>query len=72
MLIGTVQGDIAKANCAGSGCRDKDECRRYRVRIVGPREATPERQYGQWISADIERWRFPDTPCVHFRKYIPA
>jgi len=65
------QRDFARANCAGAGCADRDECRRYRVRIEGPRDEPWERQSGQWISADVERLRYPDAECPHFRKYIP-
>lgn len=45
------QSDIAKANCAGQGCADRVECRRFRVRINESWQTTS----GQWASFDVER-----------------
>ena len=65
------QQEFARANCAGAGCEDREECRRYRVRIVGPADEAWERQCGQWISADVERAANHGKDCPYFRRYIP-
>ena len=61
------QGEFSKANCAGQGCEDREGCRRFRVRIVGP-SGEWERQFGQWISADLERAEMPGS-CPYFVRY---
>lgn len=73
--VRAVQGDVGKANCAGRGCPDRRQCRRFQVRIVGPSRVRWEEQYGQWVSADVERkifgtcalfvrWRRPEKRKV--------
>lgn len=64
------QADVGKANCAGQGCEDRAQCRRYQVRIVGPKEIQWEKQSGQWCSFDLERLRF--GTCASFVRWIWA
>ena len=64
-----LQGDFAKANCAGQWCGERDGCRRYEVRIEGPEDVSVKRRCGGWISADVEREIFGGE-CPHFRKVV--
>lgn len=53
-------------NCAGQGCQERDQCRRYRVRVNSP-ACTKEHPFGEWGSFDVERSRFGD--CRQFVKF---
>lgn len=57
------QSQLARSNCAGRGCAERDGCRRYRVRIGD--YARSEAVY--WISADIERVVYGS--CAVFMQY---
>lgn len=65
---GAGEASITRANCAGQGCPERQQCRRYRVRIVSPERGDWHHQAGQWISADIERSN--TGTCVHFVRWI--
>ncbi len=57
--------DVAKANCAGQGCGERDRCRRFLVRIGESwREGT-----GQWGSFDLER-QMVGGECPSFKRWI--
>lgn len=59
-----AQGDIAKANCAGVGCEERVECRRYLVRIG-------EGGAAQWASFDVERAALGGA-CPNFKRLAGA
>lgn len=50
-----ARSEIAKANCAGQGCADRGQCRRYESFIPTRERVTWEEQVGLWCSFDIER-----------------
>jgi hypothetical protein len=56
---------LAKLNCAGVGCPERDGCRRYETRIaVGKRVAKNGFEYKTytWASFDVERELMGDCP----------
>lgn len=64
------QFEFTRANCAGQGCTERMQCRRYRVRLEPQHEAGWERAgTGEWISADLER-KAKGGECPVFRKFI--
>lgn len=55
-------------NCAGQGCGERKECRRY-MAMVYVKDCSREYPYGAWASYDIDRQRFGDCHgFVRFRK----
>lgn len=57
---------VAKLNCAGRGCPEREGCRRFETRIsVGKRVAANgyELKTYTWASFDVERARFGDCPA---------
>jgi hypothetical protein len=56
-------------NCAGQGCTERKDCRRFVVRVNVP-QCSREFPYGEWGSFDIERQVLGD--CKQFVKYRPA
>ena len=60
-----VSAELAKANCAGQACEDRERCRRYRVRVdAGWHSGT-----GRWASFDIERLA-RGGECPSFKRFI--
>lgn len=61
----------ARLNCAGQGCKERERCRRFRIRLsdgkvlVGEQEVTVFR----WASFDIEQAVFGD--CESFVRFRP-
>lgn len=68
MLLGQQQEkkpvDVAKLNCAGQGCSEREYCRRFRVRIGGGWQVGT----GQWGSFDLERAAHADE-CRSFVRW---
>lgn len=64
--IYAAQGRRPTLNCAGQGCDERKECRRYVVTVNVP-ECSSEHPYGAWASFDIERRVFGD--CRHFVRF---
>lgn len=62
----SAQGEVAKANCAGRECGERDYCRRYRVRIG----EVWEQSTGVWASYDVERLALGGD-CASFKRWIP-
>lgn len=64
------QQNVASANCAGQGCPERGQCRRYRV-IVTKSGLSRDFMYrdtlGHWKSFDIERQAFGS--CSAFSRY---
>lgn len=60
-----AQADITKANCAGQGCPESAQCRRFRVRIGADWRVTT----GLWASFDLQRAE-AGGECVNFVRYI--
>jgi hypothetical protein len=58
------QNQLTKLNCAGSGCEEREGCRRYRVRIG----EDWRRWTGRWGSFDVERGRY--GTCEAFVRWI--
>ena len=56
LLISRARG-LALSNCAGRECGDREECRRYRARLVLEKkmENGVERGLLAWASFDVER-----------------
>lgn len=67
MFLGArpIRSEISRANCAGQGCPEREQCRRYRVRL----DLNWEAGTGQWISADLERAALGGE-CPSFKRYI--
>lgn len=61
------QESITKANCAGQGCPERMQCRRFRVRIGERWQETT----GQWASFDLAR-KAVGGECPNFVRYIDA
>jgi hypothetical protein len=53
--------ELGRLNCAGVGCGERDNCRRYRIRL--PRLGEAEKLF-DWASFDIEKVLFGDCPAV--------
>lgn len=60
---------MAPLNCAGQGCPERADCRRFVVRVNAP-ECSREHPYGDWASFDLERTALGS--CPNFTKYRPA
>jgi hypothetical protein len=67
-LVAQAQHDVSRANCAGRGCPERKECRRYvtRIAVVGSSRAQYDghEPVGLWCSFDIERSLFGN--CASF------
>jgi hypothetical protein len=57
--------DVVKANCAGQGCPESAQCRRFRVRIGADWKVWT----GAWGSFDLERAAFGGE-CPNWVRYI--
>lgn len=57
---------LGKANCAGYQCTERNQCRRYRVRI----EESWHKTTGAWASFDLERLQ-QGGECPAFKRWIP-
>jgi len=44
--------ELGRLNCAGQFCDEREECRRYRIRLAKP-ESEPK--VFEWASFDLER-----------------
>ena len=60
---------MGSVNCAGQGCPEREDCRRYRVTVNVP-ACSRDYPYGEWASFDIERAWSGD--CKSFVKYRAA
>ena len=60
-----VCAELAKANCAGQACEDRERCRRYRVRV----DESWHRGTGRWASFDLERLE-RGGECQSFKRFI--
>ena len=62
--------DLSRVNCAGQGCPERDDCKRYRLRLATELNgvAAAERPF-VWGSFDLERLWFGDCPAfVRFKR----
>jgi hypothetical protein len=50
--------DLSRVNCAGQLCEEREECKRYRLRLQSPVKS--EHPVFDWASFDIERIVFGD------------
>lgn len=55
--------ELTRLNCAGQGCAERNECRRYRIRLARKDQVGDVRLY-DWASFDIERSVYGD--CLSF------
>ena len=55
--------ELGRLNCAGQGCEQRMECRRYRIRL--PRIGEGPEKLFDWGSFDIEKlWFVGDCPAL--------
>ena len=62
--------DLNRVNCSGQGCLERDDCKRYRLRLWTDVEgvAAADRPF-VWASFDLERLVFGDCPSfVRFKR----
>lgn len=67
------QERLSTAGCAGQGCAERAQCRRYRVIVpksAQSRDFAHRDTLGVWMSFDIERQRAGD--CHAFVRYREA
>lgn len=58
---------LSRVNCAGQGCSDREECRRYKLTL--PLDPKAKEPAFEWASFDLERLLFLDCPAfVRFRR----
>jgi len=58
---------LARLNCAGQGCAEREQCRRYVARVASGKYVAAngyEHKTYTWASFDLERARFGD--CAAF------
>jgi hypothetical protein len=56
--------DSPRLNCAGQGCSERTECRRYRIRLPVERSKKEDEKVFDWASFDIEKIVFGDCKAV--------
>jgi hypothetical protein len=69
----TAQGKVSTANCAGQGCPERRECRRWRVIVPASgqsRDFVHRDTLGAWMSFDLERQARGD--CSAFVRHREA
>jgi hypothetical protein len=62
---------LRRANCAGRECEERDGCRRFKLRLLEPREVREDEKAApwHWVSADVERGWFGNCALrIEFRE----